>query len=60
MHAPEIELHERGLCIRLQEESVGILPALLCEIRAPMGDGKVLDIWRDAGNMSEEMPRYRH
>jgi hypothetical protein len=29
MHAPEIELHERGLCIRLQEESVGILPALL-------------------------------
>lgn len=28
MHAPEIELHERGLCARLPEDGVGNLPAL--------------------------------
>lgn len=25
MHAPEIELHERGLCVRLKEESVDVV-----------------------------------
>ena len=42
MHTPETELHERGLRARLHERSVGICRRFLHEVRAPMGDGKVL------------------
>ena len=43
MHTPETELHERGLRARLHERSVGICRRFLHEVRAPMGDGKVLE-----------------
>lgn len=43
MQAPETELHERGLRARLHERSVGICRRFLHEVRAPMGDGKVLE-----------------
>ena len=43
MQAPETELHERGLRARLHERSVGICRRFLHEVRAPTGDGKVLE-----------------
>ena len=43
MHTPETELHEQGLRARLHERSVGICRRFLHEVRAPMGDGKVLE-----------------
>ena len=43
MHTPETELHERGLRARLHERSVGICRRFLHEVRAPIGDGKVLE-----------------
>ena len=43
MQAPETELHERGASRPLHERSVGICRRFLHEVRAPMGDGKVLE-----------------